>query len=202
MVGRHAAALLVLVWAGGAHAQAADWARAGGSLFAEPLPALDANAFAPTPARPDRVADLDQPLADAVATAAGRHGLDPKLLHALIVVESAYGAKAVSRAGAAGLTQLMPATAAELGVRDRFDIPANLAGGAAYLARQVIRFGDLRLALAAYNAGPTRVAAAHGAIPVPETRAYVTSVINCYLALGAGRPVRRAADCAPPGAPP
>ena len=72
------------------------------------------------------------------------------------VVESAYRADAVSTAGAVGLTQLMPRTAAALGVADSLEPAATLSAGADYLARQILRFGDLRLALAAY-AGPERV---------------------------------------------
>ena len=106
----------------------------------------------------------------------------------------------MSPAGAGGLTQLMPGTAADLGVRDRFDVEENLSGGADYLARQLLRFGDLRLALAAYNSGPGRVARL-GRIPdIEETRNYVVSVIDCYLALTAGRGVRNAPQCRSPEA--
>ncbi len=113
----------------------------------------------------------------------------------LVAEESAYRPDAVSPAGAGGLTQLMPGTARDLGVRDRFDAEENLFGGADYLARQLLRFGDLRLALAAYNSGPGRVARL-GRIPdIEETRAYVVSVIDCYLALTAGRGVRSAPQC-------
>src|SRR3569623_1534797 len=145
---------VALAWTGTAQAQGANWRRAGGDLFVGSGPAV---APAPSLAEGDgdpRIPPLSQPYADAVATAAQRYGLDPKLLHAMVIVESAYRANAVSRVGASGLTQLMPATAARLGVHDRFDPADNLLGGAAYLARQVLRFGDLRLALAAYNAGP------------------------------------------------
>ena len=101
----------------------------------------------------------------------------------------------MSPAGAGGLTQLMPRTAEDLGVRDRFDPVANLRGGADYLARQLVRFGDVRLALAAFNAGPERVARL-GRVPrIPETEAYVSAVVDCYLALSAGRGVRSARDC-------
>jgi soluble lytic murein transglycosylase-like protein len=89
----------------------------------------------------------------------------------------------------------MPATAVELGVRNRFDPGENLRGGADYLARQILRFGDLRLALAAYNAGPSRVARL-GRIPdISETRQYVSLVIDCYLALTAGQGPRNARQC-------
>ena len=172
-----------------------DWRPAGGDLFVGVVPEAPAPEAAGLEAV--RLADLDQPFADAIAEAADRHGLDRKLLHALVVVESAYRAQACSHAGACGLTQLMPGTAADLGVRDRFDPYENLRGGADYLARQILRFGDLRLALAAYNSGPDRVARL-GRIPnIAETQNYVVSVINCYLALTAGRGVRSSRECAP-----
>ena len=172
-----------------------DWRPAGGDLFVGAVPETPAPEAAGLEAV--RLADLDQPFADAIAEAADRHGLDRKLLHALVVVESAYRAQACSHAGACGLTQLMPGTAADLGVRDRFDPYENLRGGADYLARQILRFGDLRLALAAYNSGPDRVARL-GRIPnITETQNYVVSVINCYLALTAGRGVRSSRECAP-----
>ncbi|WP_421936119.1 lytic transglycosylase domain-containing protein [Phenylobacterium sp.] len=170
---------------------APDWRAAGGGIFA-------VAASHPPPDAPSGVAQLpqsDQPFEAAVREAASRHRIDPKLLHALVTVESAYRPQAVSPAGAGGLTQLMPATARDLGVADRFDAAANLAGGADYLSRQILRFGDLRLALAAYNAGPDRVARL-GRIPsFPETQAYVSAVIDCYLALAAGRAIRQRGDC-------
>lgn len=169
-----------------------DWTQAGGGLFVGAPPSAIAG---PRETGAVRLEAPDQPLDAAVSAAALRHGLDPKLLHALIVVESGYRIDAVSPAGAQGLTQLMPATAAALGVRDALDSATNLAGGAAYLVRQIVRFGDLRLALAAYNAGPERVSRL-GRIPqIAETQAYVEAVLDCYLALSAGRSVRSAADC-------
>lgn len=190
-----------IAWAGLALGLAAtpaaaepDWRRAGGALFVE----RPAEAAPGPPSEPDaavRLPPAEQPFDREVEDAAARHRLDPKLLHALVAVESAYRPEAVSAAGAGGLTQLMPATARELGVADRFDARANLLGGADYLARQLVRFGDVRLALAAYNAGPGRVARL-GRIPaIAETETYVGRVVDCYLALAAGRTVRTAADC-------
>lgn len=190
---------VALAWAGSAHAQSVDWRRAGGDLFAGA--ALPASSPPLSAEQDPRVPPLSQPYAEAVAAAAERYGLDPKLLHAMVIVESAYRADAVSRVGASGLTQLMPKTAIKLGVRDRFDPAENLFGGAAYLARQVLRFGDLRLALAAYNAGPERVAQLGRVPDISETRAYVTAVIDCYLALTAGRGVRSARECKAQGSP-
>jgi soluble lytic murein transglycosylase-like protein len=196
-----------LVACGGA--AAADWRLAGGDLFVGVAPAT-ATASAEHAVRirpvPDeaaaRLPALDQPFGEAVAQAAATHGLDPKLLHALVIVESAYRPKAVSRVGAGGLTQLMPATAAALGVHDRFDPETNLLGGADYLARLLLRFGDLRLALAAYNSGPARVAQLGRVPDIAETRAYVGAVIDCYLALSAGHGVRSANQCRGQGATP
>lgn len=166
----------------------ADWTSAGGALFVggDNLKATRGpGTGAPLP--------LAQPFSEVIEATAHARNLDPKLLHALVLVESGYEATAVSRAGAMGLTQLMPKTAQELGVRDPFDPAENLAGGATYLAAQLERFGDLRLALAAYNAGPSRVAAI-GAIPnIPETRSYVAKVIDCFLALAAGTSCARPA---------
>lgn len=193
--------LAALLSASTASAQTTDWRAAGGDLFAavdtvEPI----LEPLAEEPLDTPRLAPLSQPFMAAIATAADRHGLDPKLLHALVVVESAYRNEACSPAGACGLAQLMPGTAADLGVRDRFDPVENLSGGAAYLARQMLRFGDLRLALAAYNAGPGRVARL-GRIPdIHETQEYVVSVVDCYLALTAGRGVRSSRECRAGGA--
>lgn len=183
---------LVALLAGGACAAEPDWRRAGGDIFAVAAPAA---APGPEEAGPPQLAPAAQPLQAAVEDAAARHRLDPKLLHALVAVESSYQARAISPVGAGGLTQLMPATARELGVADRFDPVANLTGGADYLARQLLRFGDVRLALAAYNAGPERVARL-GRVPnFPETQAYVAAVVDCYLALTAGRSIRKRGDC-------
>lgn len=174
-------------------AQAIDWSRAGGDLFGRPPEAAEASSeYRDAP----RLGPLDQPFGDAVAAAAERHGLDPKLLHALVLTESAYRPEARSPAGAGGLTQLMPATALELGVKDRFDPIENLMGGADYLARQILRFGDLRLALAAFNAGPGRVARLGRVPDIAETRAYVATVLDCYLALTAGQRLTSSQQCA------
>jgi soluble lytic murein transglycosylase-like protein len=112
-------------------------------------------------------------------TAAGeRAALSPHLLDAVAWVESRYNAQARSPAGAIGAMQLMPATAAELGVNPD-DADGNVRGGAAYLRRMLDTFdGDLELALAAYNAGPAAVRRAGGVPPYPETRAYVAAVLD------------------------
>lgn len=109
---------------------------------------------------------------------ASAYDISPRLLETLIWQESRGNPAAVSRAGAVGLTQLMPATARQLGVDPR-DPSQNIAGGAAYLRQQLNRFnGDIEKALAAYNAGPGRVSAAGGVPAIPETKAYVRSIVT------------------------
>lgn len=192
-------ALVLWAHAGPVLAQSIDWALAGGDLFGRPAVATVAGSDGELAVGPVRLLPLSQPFQEAVDAAALAHGLDPKLLHALVLTESAYRPDALSPAGAGGLTQLMPETALELGVRDRFDPDENLRGGADYLARQLVRFGDVRLALAAYNAGPGRVARLGRVPDFAETQAYVTTVIECFLALTAGRSVTSSRQCASEG---
>jgi soluble lytic murein transglycosylase-like protein len=115
-----------------------------------------------------------------VNEAARLHRVRPELIHAVIEVESAYDPNAVSPAGAVGLMQLMPATAARYGVADSTDPSQNIAGGAAYLRDLQAQFGgNLRLVLAAYNAGEEAVERFQREIPpYAETRAYVRRVVE------------------------
>jgi len=118
------------------------------------------------------------PYGDLIVQAAQRERLDPLLLGALIHQESGFQAGAVSPAGAAGLTQLMPATARWLGVSDPRDPAQAIAGGARYLSAQLDAFkGAEPLALAAYNAGPGAVQRYGGVPPYEETRRYVTAIL-------------------------
>jgi soluble lytic murein transglycosylase-like protein len=123
-----------------------------------------------------------------IHAAARSAGLDPALLLAVVLEESAGDPDALSPKGAEGLMQLMPGTAAEVGVTDRRDPAANLRGGAHYLARQIRSHdGDLERALAAYNAGPGAVARAGDRVPdYPETRRYVSRVLDRYRELSGG----------------
>lgn len=121
-----------------------------------------------------------------VAQYAGQFGLEPHLVKAVMRVESCFDRKAVSRAGARGLMQLMPATARELGVDNSFDAAQNIRGGAQYLQAMLRRFNqDLSLALAAYNAGPGNVERHRGIPPFPQTQSYVQRVLREYRRLGA-----------------
>ncbi|MFY0680440.1 MAG: lytic transglycosylase domain-containing protein [Thalassovita sp.] len=114
----------------------------------------------------------DGPYLDMARSAALRHGVPADLFLRLVQQESGFNAKAVSPKGALGLAQLMPATAATLGV-DPHDPYQNLDGGARYLSEQYRAFGSWRLALAAYNAGPNAVQKYGGVPPYKETENYV-----------------------------
>ncbi|AYD00632.1 lytic transglycosylase domain-containing protein [Neorhizobium sp. NCHU2750] len=112
---------------------------------------------------------------------AREEGVDEALFLSLIYQESRFNACATSSAGAIGLTQLMPATAADLGI-DPYDVDDNLRGGARYLKQQLSTFhGDTTLALAAYNAGPGNVQAYGGVPPFKETESYVTAITQRWL---------------------
>lgn len=112
-----------------------------------------------------------------IAEAAARVDLDPALVRAVVAVESGFQPNAVSPAGAKGLMQLMDATAAGLGVNDSFDPAENLRGGTEFLRYLLDRYGDERLALAAYNAGPGAVDRYRGIPPYEETQRYVGAVL-------------------------
>jgi soluble lytic murein transglycosylase-like protein len=134
----------------------------------------------PPPALAPQEQSLNQQDMHEILNHAGKdHDLDVDLLASVIKAESGGNARAVSRTGARGLMQLMPGTAAGLGVEDSFRPDQNVRGGSAYLNSLLIRYHDnLALALAAYNAGPGAVDKYHGIPPYRETRAYVTRVIH------------------------
>ncbi|MES2494235.1 MAG: lytic transglycosylase domain-containing protein [Pseudomonadota bacterium] len=139
---------------------------------------------------------------DAYAQAARRHGIDPGLLRAIAWTESRGRNSAVSPKGAIGIMQLMPGTAASLGVNPH-DPLANIDGGAAYFARQLATFRTVPLALAAYNAGPGAVARYRGVPPYDETRRYVGSILRRWGGSSlAGFPSTAAAALAPVSATP
>ncbi|HET6481291.1 MAG TPA: transglycosylase SLT domain-containing protein [Actinoplanes sp.] len=124
------------------------------------------------------------PYGDLFVKAGTRYGVSSKLLAAVAKIESGYDPKAVSKAGAQGLMQLMPATAKGLGVHDSFDPEQAINGGAKLLARNLREFKSLPLALAAYNAGGGAVHRYGGIPPYSETQAYVPKVQKALAALG------------------
>ncbi len=142
------------------------------------------------------------PYAAEITAAASKHGVDPALLAGLVKQESNFNPNAGSPAGAQGLTQLMPATAASLGVTNVHDPVQALDGGAKYLRQQLDRFdGDVARALAAYNAGPGAVERFGGVPPYAETQEYVRRVqANAaeYRAAGATSAARPAPLSASP----
>ncbi len=118
-----------------------------------------------------------KPYAELISTVATTHGVDAKLVHAVVEAESNYQAKARSPKGARGLMQLMPDTARQYAVRDLYDPKSNLDAGVRHLKDLLSRF-DLRLALAAYNAGEAVVRRHGGMPPFAETRSYVRRILQ------------------------
>ena len=119
-----------------------------------------------------------QRIATPMQRLAARFEVDALLIKAIIAVESCFDPRAVSRVGARGLMQLMPATASALGVEDAFDVTQNLRGGVEFFSRMRARYGgNTALALAAYNAGPSAVDRHDGIPPYPETERYVRKVL-------------------------
>jgi soluble lytic murein transglycosylase-like protein len=119
---------------------------------------------------------------------ANRFQVDSKLVHAIIIAESNYNPRAVSKKGAKGIMQLMPGTAKRYGVTRIFDPMDNIIGGVKYLKDLLIIFdGDLRYALASYNAGENMVKYYNGVPPFEETKAYVEKVLDLYGKAGGRR---------------
>jgi transglycosylase-like protein with SLT domain len=142
-------------------------------LAAEEAEAEDARDNASTPTIAEIMAQIDE-----VAT---RHRVPPRLVAAVIAVESEFNPRAVSRRGAQGLMQLMPATASSLDVQDSFDTRENIEGGVRHLRVLMDRYrNDLPVVLAAYNAGDTAVLNYRGVPPYRETRQYVIRVLRRY----------------------
>ncbi len=149
--------------------------------FVPDPPAPAAQRTPQAPRTPARLTTADQ--GEILARAGEEHNLDVDLLASIVKAESDGNVRAVSRAGARGLMQLMPGTAAGLGVHDSFQPEQNVRGGSTYLDWLLTRYHDnLALALAAYNAGPDAVDKYRGIPPYRETRAYVACVIHEFNA--------------------
>ncbi len=159
---------------------------AGSVVRVEIVPDPQSAAAAPQLAGLNSTPTSDTPLTPAemsqmLARAGALHNIDADLLASVVQAESAGNVLAVSRAGARGLMQLMPATASDLGVHNSFAPEQNIGGGTAYLDQLLTRYRDnIALALAAYNAGPAAVDRYHGIPPYAETRAYVARVIRAF----------------------
>jgi hypothetical protein len=149
----------------------------------ETLPVTAREGGGPSPRLPAHIAPLvkRQNLEMVIEKYALQYGVDQDLVWAVIRQESGFNSHAVSPKGAMGLMQLMPGTAAMLGVSDAFDVEQNIAGGTKYLERCLSQFNqDVGLALAAYNSGPGNVVKYQGCPPFAETRHYVASVLETY----------------------
>jgi soluble lytic murein transglycosylase-like protein len=149
-----------------------------------PPPAVETTSRSAAPLTPGEMKQM-------LTRAGAEHNLDADLLASVVKAESNGNVLAVSRAGAQGLMQLMPATAVTLGVQNTFVPEQNIGGGSAYLDQLLKRYKDnIALALAAYNAGPLAVDRYHGIPPYRETRAYVARVIREFnrLKLAAAKP--------------
>lgn len=152
----------------------------------------------------------DASIAELIEAFAAEHDIDPALIKAVIRVESNFNRRAVSRKGAQGLMQLMPATIWRHSVGDAFDPHENIGAGVRHLRMLLDQFqGELTLALAAYNAGEKAVLRYRGVPPYQETRDYVTKVLNLYRRTrgdpsrnGVAKAVSRAVVSVPPPPPP
>ena len=144
-----------------------------------PTSAADASAAAAAAAAASAV-PADSAYLDVIREAAGKYGVDPKLVSAVAEIESGFSQDAISATGAVGVMQLMPETAESLGVNP-YDAKQNISGGTQYLRQMLDDFnGDVRKAVAAYNAGPEAVREYGGVPPYSETQQYVASVLDIY----------------------
>ena len=167
---------LAALAAGGARAQVLEVGD-GGAVIVRSGPAVTTREGVTSLLAPSAAAAGGDAVGREIAAAAARHGIDARLVRAVAVQESGLHQEVRSAKGAVGVMQLMPATARALGV-DPAELAGNVEGGAAYLSQMLRRFGgDVRLALAAYNAGPGAVERHGGPPPFAETQAYVRAVL-------------------------
>ena len=172
----------ILLWCGAAQAQIVRYQGLDGRLYFTnlPLPPASGSTVVMRPGLATRLT-AQAPVFSLIQRLAQQYSVDPHLVRAIITVESNFDPHAVSRAGAQGLMQLMPDTAARYRVEDPFDAHANIEGGIRYL-RDLLRLfpSDLRHVLAAYNAGEGAVQQYGGIPPYPETQRYVERVLALY----------------------
>lgn len=153
-----------------------------GDLLAKPVTKVNANIYtAQASSASEKITSREQ-IKNIIFRAAKRHGVDEKLVNALVKQESGFNPNAKSKVGAMGLMQLMPATAKGLGVTNPMDPEQNVEGGVKYLKSMLNKYnGNVILALAAYNAGPGAVDKYSGVPPYKETQNYVKSILANYL---------------------
>jgi soluble lytic murein transglycosylase-like protein len=177
---------LALAAGGGASAQVLEIGD-DGAVVTYSGPAVYTSAGA-TPIEPPEPAPLlraaPEEVVRLIRESSVRHAVPASLVEAVAWQESRFNHTAVSPKGARGVMQLLPTTASDLGV-DPSDLRGNIDGGAAYLAQQMQRFGDVKLALAAYNAGPAAVQRYGGVPPYAETQSYVRAILARLAAVSA-----------------
>ena len=173
----------VLLWGVSASAQIVRYQGPDGRLYFTnlSLPSASVPTVVTRPTLSTMRLTTQAPVLSLIHRLAQQYSVDPRLVQAIITVESSFDPHAVSRAGAQGLMQLMPDTAARYRVEDPFDPHANIEGGIRYL-RDLLRLfpSDLRHVLAAYNAGEGTVQQYGGIPPYPETQRYVERVLTLY----------------------
>jgi soluble lytic murein transglycosylase-like protein len=188
------ASILLRAWLP-VHAEIMQYRGPDGRLYYSNLPPPSRQALPESKRQRRRISPqqtMHLPTLQIVQELARRHDIEPRLVQAIITVESNFNPQAVSRAGAQGLMQLMPETAARYQVANPFDPRANIDGGIRYLKDLLQRFpGDLRRVLAAYNAGEQSVLLYGGIPPYPETQQYVERVLTAYGKGGTPAPAQK-----------
>lgn len=154
-----------------------------GDLLTKPQTKVSANIYTAQAATSDNIImSPKQKIEKIISKISKKHGVDEKLVNALVKQESGFNPNAKSKAGALGLMQLMPSTAKGLGVTNPMDPEQNVEGGVKYLKSMLNKYnGNIILALAAYNAGPGAVDRYDGVPPYKETQNYVKSILASYL---------------------